>query len=82
MSKHFLFTLNTDYSSLSETPISRTKSFKKSLRESFRRIRKGRASGRHHDKHGSKSSLSPISPPGPDRKRVGYVHFLKYRGGE
>lgn len=67
-------TLNTnDFSSLSEPPISRTKSFKKSLRESFRRIRKGRASVRQPEKQrgGSKTSStsSPVSPLGVDRKR-------------
>lgn len=35
-----------DLSGASDTPISRRKSFKKSLRESFRRLRKGRSQRR------------------------------------
>lgn len=36
----------TDLSGAGDTPISRRKSFKKSLRESFRRLRKGRSQRR------------------------------------
>lgn len=65
-------TLNaSDFSTLNEPPISRTKSFKKSLRESFRRIRKGRASVRHNEtkqRSGSKSPCSPVSPAADSKK--------------
>uniref|UniRef100_A0A1B6LPM2 Uncharacterized protein n=1 Tax=Graphocephala atropunctata TaxID=36148 RepID=A0A1B6LPM2_9HEMI len=48
-------TLNpNDLSGVGDAPISRRKSFKKSLRESFRRLRKGR-SGRHGEKRGAQS---------------------------
>ncbi|KAG8310202.1 Lethal(2) giant larvae protein 1 [Homalodisca vitripennis] len=43
-----------DLSGVGDAPISRRKSFKKSLRESFRRLRKGR-SGRHGEKRGAQS---------------------------
>ncbi|XP_046663289.1 lethal(2) giant larvae protein isoform X3 [Homalodisca vitripennis] len=51
----FKCTLNpNDLSGVGDAPISRRKSFKKSLRESFRRLRKGR-SGRHGEKRGAQS---------------------------
>ncbi|XP_054281586.1 lethal(2) giant larvae protein homolog 1-like isoform X1 [Macrosteles quadrilineatus] len=51
----FKCTLNPhDLSGIGDAPISRRKSFKKSLRESFRRLRKGR-SGRQGDKRGGQS---------------------------
>ncbi|XP_014241063.1 protein lethal(2) giant larvae isoform X2 [Cimex lectularius] len=55
-----------DMSGAGEGPISRRKSFKKSLRESFRRLRKGR-SQRGGDKRGAttSSSASPTSVASP-----------------
>lgn len=47
-----------DLSGVGDAPISRRKSFKKSLRESFRRLRKGR-SGRQGEKRGAKESPTP-----------------------
>lgn len=62
-------TLNTnDLTAINEPPISRTKSFKKSLRESFRRIRKGR-SVRQDKRTSSKSSGSLSSTPTSERER-------------
>ncbi|XP_026817705.1 lethal(2) giant larvae protein homolog 1 isoform X2 [Rhopalosiphum maidis] len=64
-------TLNpNDLSTAGDTPISRRKSFKKSLRESFRRLRKGRNSTRIvNDKKGAsitpdkkRENTGPISP--------------------
>lgn len=45
-----------DHSGAGDTPISRRKSFKKSLRESFRRLRKGRSQRR------ATTAASPTSP--------------------
>lgn len=47
-----------------DAPISRRKSFKKSLRESFRRLRKGRHSVRHTEKR----VIPPVSPVPIDRR--------------
>jgi len=59
-----------DLSTAGDTPISRRKSFKKSLRESFRRLRKGRNSTRiANDKKGASIT--------PDKKREKSV-FLIY----
>ncbi|XP_034242860.1 lethal(2) giant larvae protein homolog 1 isoform X2 [Thrips palmi] len=66
-------TLNpNDLSGAGEQAISRRKSFKKSLRESFRRLRKGRST-RHGEKRGGATSgvTSPTSPAGPDRRKEG-----------
>lgn len=66
-------TLNpNDLSGAGEQAISRRKSFKKSLRESFRRLRKGRST-RHGEKRGGAPSAvtSPTSPPGPDKRKEG-----------
>ncbi|GLG99593.1 Uncharacterized protein, isoform B [Gryllus bimaculatus] len=58
-------TLNpNDLSGAGDAPISRRKSFKKSLRESFRRLRKGRST-RHADKRGTGTS------PTAEKKRDG-----------
>lgn len=61
-----------DLSGAGEQAISRRKSFKKSLRESFRRLRKGRST-RHGERKGGATSgvTSPTSPPGPDRRKEG-----------
>ncbi|GBP93103.1 Protein lethal(2) giant larvae, partial [Eumeta japonica] len=57
-------TLNpNDASGAGDTPISRRKSFKKSLRESFRRLRKGRSQRRQ-----TTTSASPTSPTQPTKK--------------
>ncbi|BES98749.1 giant larvae [Nesidiocoris tenuis] len=50
-----------DMSGAGEGPISRRKSFKKSLRESFRRLRKGR-SQRGNDKRGATTTAATPSP--------------------
>lgn len=50
-----------------DAPISRRKSFKKSLRESFRRLRKGRST-RRVDKHGGSS---------PSTEKKGYELYHK-----
>ncbi|XP_063241015.1 lethal(2) giant larvae protein homolog 1 isoform X2 [Bacillus rossius redtenbacheri] len=61
-------TLNpNDLSGAGEAPISRRKSFKKSLRESFRRLRKGRST-RHADKRGAQS---PAASSPADKKKEG-----------
>nr|CAD7457896.1 unnamed protein product [Timema tahoe] len=61
-------TLNpNDLSGAGEAPISRRKSFKKSLRESFRRLRKGRST-RQTDKRGVQS---PSSGPQSDKRKEG-----------
>ncbi|XP_072398272.1 lethal(2) giant larvae protein [Diabrotica undecimpunctata] len=53
-------TLNpNDLTGAGDTPISRRKSFKKSLRESFRRLRKGRSQRRNTNKDDKKSTTSP-----------------------
>nr|CBH09297.1 putative lethal (2) giant larvae [Heliconius melpomene] len=52
-----------DHSGAGDTPISRRKSFKKSLRESFRRLRKGRSQRRQ-------TTSSPTSPTQPLPKKV------------
>lgn len=55
--------------SAGDAPISRRKSFKKSLRESFRRLRKGRNSTRiANDKKGASIT--------PDKKREKLVFLL------
>ncbi|CAH0719560.1 unnamed protein product, partial [Brenthis ino] len=54
-----------DHSGAGDTPISRRKSFKKSLRESFRRLRKGRSQRRQ-----TTTSSSPTSPTQPAAKKV------------
>ncbi|XP_045497069.1 lethal(2) giant larvae protein homolog 1 isoform X1 [Colias croceus] len=51
-----------DHSGAGDTPISRRKSFKKSLRESFRRLRKGRSQRRQT------TAASPTSPTQPAKK--------------
>ncbi|KAK9887726.1 hypothetical protein WA026_000044 [Henosepilachna vigintioctopunctata] len=54
-------TLNpNDLTGAGDAPISRRKSFKKSLRESFRRLRKGRSQRRSNN---PQSPASPASPP-------------------
>ncbi|GFG32827.1 hypothetical protein Cfor_06328 [Coptotermes formosanus] len=54
-------TLNpNDLSGAGDAPISRRKSFKKSLRESFRRLRKGRST-RQADKRGAQNITSPTT---------------------
>ncbi|XP_026490787.2 lethal(2) giant larvae protein isoform X1 [Vanessa tameamea] len=53
-----------DHSGAGDTPISRRKSFKKSLRESFRRLRKGRSQRRQ-----TTTSASPTSPAQPAAKK-------------
>lgn len=59
-----------DLSTAGDTPISRRKSFKKSLRESFRRLRKGRNSTRiMNDKKGGSIT--------PDKKREKLVLSVK-----
>ncbi|XP_069685247.1 lethal(2) giant larvae protein homolog 1 isoform X2 [Periplaneta americana] len=65
-------TLNpNDLSGAGDAPISRRKSFKKSLRESFRRLRKGRST-RQVDKRGAQSPTSPsATTPTDSRKREG-----------
>ncbi|XP_014285464.1 lethal(2) giant larvae protein isoform X3 [Halyomorpha halys] len=50
-----------DMSGSGEGPISRRKSFKKSLRESFRRLRKGRS--QRGDKRGATTTAATASPP-------------------
>ncbi|XP_018044650.1 PREDICTED: lethal(2) giant larvae protein homolog 1 isoform X6 [Atta colombica] len=56
-------TLNpNDLSGAGDTPISRRKSFKKSLRESFRRLRKGRSQRRAN-------ANSPTRNPVPEKKK-------------
>jgi len=58
-----------DLSTAGDTPISRRKSFKKSLRESFRRLRKGRNSTRiANDKKGASIT--------PDKKREKSVFLI------
>ncbi|XP_057666657.1 lethal(2) giant larvae protein isoform X2 [Diorhabda carinulata] len=53
-------TLNpNDLTGTGDTPISRRKSFKKSLRESFRRLRKGRSQRRNATKDDKKTATSP-----------------------
>lgn len=55
-------TLNpNDLTGSGDTPISRRKSFKKSLRESFRRLRKGRSQRRNANKDEAKQTVT--SPP-------------------
>ncbi|CAK1595865.1 unnamed protein product [Parnassius mnemosyne] len=54
-----------DHSGAGDTPISRRKSFKKSLRESFRRLRKGRSQRRQN------TSASPTSQSQPAAKKPG-----------
>lgn len=62
-------TLNPDaLSGADDAPISRRKSFKKSLRESFRRLRKGRST-RRPDKRGAQSPTSPASSSPTDAKK-------------
>ncbi|KAM3964532.1 LLGL domain-containing protein l(2)gl isoform 4-T4 [Aphomia sociella] len=51
-----------DHSGAGDTPISRRKSFKKSLRESFRRLRKGRSQRRQ-------TTSSPTTPTQPPPKK-------------
>ncbi|XP_068084416.1 lethal(2) giant larvae protein homolog 1 [Anabrus simplex] len=59
-------TLNpNDLSGSGDAPISRRKSFKKSLRESFRRLRKGRSTRHHADKRGTANT------PTPDKRKEG-----------
>ncbi|XP_063618266.1 lethal(2) giant larvae protein homolog 1 [Cydia splendana] len=53
-----------DHSGAGDTPISRRKSFKKSLRESFRRLRKGRSQRR------ATTATSPASPAQPAKKPI------------
>ncbi|XP_061377148.1 lethal(2) giant larvae protein homolog 1 isoform X1 [Danaus plexippus] len=53
------------HSGAGDTPISRRKSFKKSLRESFRRLRKGRSQRRQ-----TTTSASPTSPTQPASKKI------------
>ncbi|XP_026317758.1 protein lethal(2) giant larvae [Hyposmocoma kahamanoa] len=53
-----------DHSGAGDTPISRRKSFKKSLRESFRRLRKGRSQRRQT------TAASPTSPAQPAAKKA------------
>ncbi|XP_028172774.1 lethal(2) giant larvae protein isoform X4 [Ostrinia furnacalis] len=53
-----------DHSGAGDTPISRRKSFKKSLRESFRRLRKGRSQRRQT------TTSSPTSPSQPTPKKA------------
>ncbi|XP_044758533.1 lethal(2) giant larvae protein isoform X2 [Coccinella septempunctata] len=56
-------TLNpNDLTGAGDAPISRRKSFKKSLRESFRRLRKGRSQRRSNNPQGN-TAASPTSPP-------------------
>ncbi|KAJ9577607.1 hypothetical protein L9F63_005794, partial [Diploptera punctata] len=57
-----------DLSGGGDAPISRRKSFKKSLRESFRRLRKGRST-RHTDKRGAQSPASPTASSPTDAKK-------------
>ncbi|KAL4709933.1 hypothetical protein ACJJTC_003896 [Scirpophaga incertulas] len=56
--------LQDNHSGAGDTPISRRKSFKKSLRESFRRLRKGRSQRRQT------TTASPTSPTQPGAKKV------------
>lgn len=57
-------TLNpNDLSGAGDTPISRRKSFKKSLRESFRRLRKGRSTRRAPANQGVTSPVRKTAPP-------------------
>uniref|UniRef100_A0AAU8EGR6 Lethal (2) giant larvae n=1 Tax=Grapholita molesta TaxID=192188 RepID=A0AAU8EGR6_GRAMO len=51
-----------DHSGAGDTPISRRKSFKKSLRESFRRLRKGRSQRRATTAATPAAPASPASP--------------------
>ncbi|KAI5651923.1 LLGL2 domain-containing protein [Phthorimaea operculella] len=53
-----------DHAGAGDTPISRRKSFKKSLRESFRRLRKGRSQRR------ATTAASPTSPTQPAAKKA------------
>ncbi|GLV32955.1 lethal (2) giant larvae [Carabus blaptoides fortunei] len=58
-------TLNpNDLSGAGDTPISRRKSFKKSLRESFRRLRKGRSTRRAASPASPSAASSTTSPTG------------------
>ncbi|GLG99587.1 Uncharacterized protein GBIM_06018 [Gryllus bimaculatus] len=69
-------TLNpNDLSGAGDAPISRRKSFKKSLRESFRRLRKGRST-RHADKRGTGTS------PTAEKKRDGLEFVVEDDEGE
>ncbi|VVD04476.1 unnamed protein product [Leptidea sinapis] len=54
-----------DHSGAGDTPISRRKSFKKSLRESFRRLRKGRSQRRQ-----TTTASSQTTPTQPSKKPV------------
>ncbi|PNF23205.1 Protein lethal(2) giant larvae [Cryptotermes secundus] len=64
-------TLNpNDLSGAGDAPISRRKSFKKSLRESFRRLRKGRST-RQADKRGAHSTSPTAVTPTDPRKKDG-----------
>ncbi|XP_031353819.1 lethal(2) giant larvae protein isoform X1 [Photinus pyralis] len=61
-------TLNpNDLTGTGDTPISRRKSFKKSLRESFRRLRKGRSTRRTTSNAPSTSPTSPQATTPPSR---------------
>lgn len=51
-----------DLTGSGDTPISRRKSFKKSLRESFRRLRKGRSQRRQGNKDENKQQPAATSP--------------------
>lgn len=69
----FLCLIVLDLSGAGDAPISRRKSFKKSLRESFRRLRKGRST-RHTDKRGAQNPTSPTTIiPTDSRKKDGLV---------
>jgi hypothetical protein len=60
-----------DLSGAGDAPMSRRKSFKQSVRESVRRLRKGR-SARHTDKRGTQNTTSPTAvTPGDSRKKDG-----------
>lgn len=57
-------TLNpNDLTGQGDAPISRRKSFKKSLRESFRRLRKGRSTRRNTNKDDKQTTPAANSPP-------------------
>ncbi|KAK9500860.1 hypothetical protein O3M35_002038 [Rhynocoris fuscipes] len=63
-----------DMSGAGEGPISRRKSFKKSLRESFRRLRKGRSQrGGAGDKRAATTTAATSSPPQPTPSSPGAV---------
>lgn len=64
-------TLNpNDLTGAGDAPISRRKSFKKSLRESFRRLRKGRSQRRANAAAANNPSQTPASAASPPQRKL------------